>query len=370
VTLLLSRRRLLAATGASVLLAACGGGEESVPTGPGLRSAAIVRHVLYGAAGDIDLTEDEALGAAFLRECAIATPEVSFKWAALRPDPQSFDFKAADAIQAWTSSKAVALRGHALAWHQALPDWFEAYANRSNAGQLLDTHIDTVVGHYAGKLHSWDVVNEALDPFSDRDDGLRETPWLDFLGTGYIERAFRRAAAADASTSLVYNDYGFENDPGAAEKRAALLRLLEGLKTNGVPIKAAGIQAHLLQNNPDWSAFDATAYRAFLKEIAAMGLGIYVTELDVNDGGFAKDVSKRDEAVAGVYRDYLAVVLDEPALQVVETWGLSDRTSWIRNSYPRKDGALPRPLPLDDNFRRKPAWTAIEAAFSGKSTTG
>lgn len=37
------------------------------------------------------------------------------------------------------------------------------------------------------------------------------------------------------------------------------------------------------------------------------------------------DTDVRDRIVAGVYEDYLSVILDEPAVIAVLTWGLSDR---------------------------------------------
>ena len=94
-----------------------------------------------------------------------------------------------------------------------------------------------------------------------------------------------------------------------------------------------------------------------------MGLSLLVTELDVVDRSLSKDTKSRDAAVATVYRDYLAVALAEPAVKMVTTWGLSDRTNWIDRAYPRDDGAHARPLPLDAGYRRKPAWEAIGKAF-------
>ena len=67
-------------------------------------------------------------------------------------------------------------------------------------------HIHTVAGHFAGKLYSWDVVNEVLDPGSHRPDGLRDSPWLQNCGVDYIEQAFRATAAADPHALLVWNE--------------------------------------------------------------------------------------------------------------------------------------------------------------------
>ena len=362
-TRLLSRRALLSAAAATIAAAACGS-DPAAPGGPPLRERAAARGLVYGAAGDLELTTNQQLGTTFAREAGAFVPEVSLKWAALRPASDTFDFVASDALIAWAGARTILVRGHALAWHQALPNWFAGVANEQTAGGLLDAHIAAVAGRYSGRVRSWDVVNEALDPFSERDDGLREeSPWLRLLGPAYIARAFVAARGADATAVLTLNEYGFENDPGAARKRADFLRLIGRLKDSGTPIQAAGLQAHLLQNNPRWAEFDATAYSKFLGELAAMGLQLFVTELDVNDTAFPQDARTRDAAVASVYRDYLGVALAEPAVKMVTTWGLSDRTSWIDRAYPRDDGAHARPLPLDAGYRRKAAWEAIGKAF-------
>ncbi len=47
-----------------------------------------------------------------------------------------------------------------------------------------------------------------------------------------------------------------------------------------------------------------------------------------------KDIDVRDLIVASAYEDYLSVVLDEPAVIAVLTWGLSDRYTWRFKSSP------------------------------------
>ena len=71
---------------------------------------------------------------------------------------------------------------------------------------ILQDHIKTVVGHYAGQVYAWDVVNEAFEP----DGSLRKTIWSRD-GTGYIEQALRWAHAADPKALLFYNDFNAED---------------------------------------------------------------------------------------------------------------------------------------------------------------
>ncbi len=157
-----------------------------------------------------------------------------------------------------------------------MPDWFGSVAGPGNASSLLAAHIETVCGHYAGRLQAWDVVNEVVDPPAP--GGLRDTPWLRFLGPGYIAAAFHAARAADPAAVLFLNDYGLEPDsPSTDAKRLAMLALLRRLLDADAPVQGLGLQAHLVAGN----RFDSLA--GFLGQVGALGLRVAVSELDVSD---------------------------------------------------------------------------------------
>lgn len=339
--------------------------QDFTVTGKGsLKQRAAAKGLLYGAAGNYPtLSEDAQFAALFAQECGILVPENEMKWSFLRPTPDTFDFTQADWLAKFARSHNMLLRGHTLVWHQQLPDWFNEVVNQQNAEQIFVKHIETVVKHYAGQMHSWDVVNEGIAGAynTGRSDRLYDTPWLRFLGKDYIDLAFRVAAAADSKAMLVYNDFALDYDiPRHNDSKAAVLKLLEYLKAKGTPIHALGIQAHL---NGSETQFNPNQLRQFLRDVASMGLKILITELDVEDKNLPAAISIRDRRVASVYKDYLSVVLDEPAVIAVLTWGLSDRYTWLSQFNPRPDKLPVRPLPFDANFNRKLAWNAIAQAF-------
>ncbi|BAY20659.1 endo-1,4-beta-xylanase [Calothrix sp. NIES-2100] len=331
-----------------------------------LKQRAAQKGLIYGTASTKSyLASDPAYMAAIVENCSMFVPEWEFKWTAgdamLRPGVDQFDFTAADWIANFAATHKLLLRGHTLVWHESLPQWFKETVNSENAQQLLQKHIQTVVKRYAGKIHSWDVVNEAIEPKDGRDDGLRITPWLESLGTNYIDLAFRLTAEADPKALLFYNDYGLDYDtPKHEAKRTAVLKLLERLKSNGTPIHGLGIQAHL---SPGKNKFNPEKLRQFLQDVASLGLKIMITEMDVADQELPRDIELRDRIIAGAYEDYLSVVLEESAVIAVITWGLSDRYSWLSEFQPRSDKAAVRPLPFDAQMRRKLVWNAIARAF-------
>lgn len=356
----LSRRGLIAA-GVSATAGACQARDY-----PGLGDLAGRRNIVFGAAIEPDPVERDPDFAALLRrECTGLTPENHMKWNVLRPAPRQFDFDGADRVVAIARSQGAAVHGHALLWHEANPAWLARELNPRTAMEILTEHIDGVVGRYRGRVRSWDVVNEAVERNDQRPDGLRRSLWLEALGPYYIPLAFEAAHRADPSARLVFSDYGLEYDDESwmREKRGTMLELLYGWKRAGVPIHALGIQGHLLGDRP--AAF-GSGLRTFLRDVARLGLDVYVTELDVNDQKAPGSIQQRDEAVAGIYRAFLDAVLAEPAVKMVTTWGLTDRYTSKAGMFPRADGAPVRPLPFDRDLARKPAWFAMADAFTGQ----
>ncbi len=220
----------------------------------------------------------------------------------LRPAPDSFDFKPGDAVVDWAEQHKLLVRGHCLVWWNALPKWFSSYVTPANAKQVMTDHITTALRHYAGRLYSWDVVNEPIY-HDNRPDGLRRKPWLDLIGPEYIDIAFHTAHAADPHARLVLNECYIEHDtPGEIQRRAALLALVTRLRKARVPVTHVGVQGHLRGATP----LDRQGMADFAKQIQDLGLEIMITELDVDD----VDVpgAAIEHAVADKYAEFLDIM--------------------------------------------------------------
>jgi len=287
--------------------------------------------------------------------------ENAMKWRDLRPTPGTFDFRAADEVVAFASAHRQRVRGHNLCWHKALPDWFAATATRANARQIFTNHIQTVVSHFAGHIHSWDVVNEPLDLKDGRADGLRQAPWLDLIGDDYIELAFRTAKEADPTALLTLNEAGIQHDTKAQrDKRDRLFDLLKRLKKRGVPIDAVGIESHLATTGPQ----PGSGVRDFVRDVRKLEMQVFLTEVDVSDQFTDGSDAQRDVAVARVYKDYLSTMLAEPNVTVLVTWGITDRyTALSKPEYERRDEKPQRPLPFDASCQPVPAFFAVRDAI-------
>src|SRR5437016_2938248 len=218
-------------------------------TGAGsLKAHAVARGLLTGCAVNANLfREDEVFRKLLVEQYNILVPENCMKWNMLRPTAETYNFADAASLEAFAETHKMKMRGHNFVWHEALPGWFAGTVNKDNAQKFLVDHIHTVGGRYKGKMHSWDVVNEAIWIPDGRSDGLRSSsPWFQMLGPGYIDLAFRTAREADPTALLTYNDYGIEYDnDNEGKKRAAVLALLRRMKADKVPLDALGIQSHI-----------------------------------------------------------------------------------------------------------------------------
>ena len=330
-----------------------------------LQAHAHKRGLLAGCAVSAANLKEEAFTRVLVAQFGLVVAENAMKFGPIKPKPDTYFFDDADALVNFAHQHNMKVRGHNFVWHAQLPTWFKDVATKDNAKKILTDHIMTVGGRYKGKMQSWDVVNEAIQVSDGRPDGLRKSPWLELVGPDYLEIAFRTAHQADPKAKLTYNEYGIENESeGDAAKRAATLDLLKRLKAANVPIHALGIQAHI-NVGESWGK----GLRELIDGASALGLEVYLTELDVNDKAVKEtDIAAIDRIVAGVYTEFLSVALENKAVKSVLTWGLTDAHTWLADRRrPNSDDKQPRPpqrpLPFDADYKPTPAFFAMRDAF-------
>ncbi|WP_449257081.1 endo-1,4-beta-xylanase [Bosea sp. (in: a-proteobacteria)] len=316
------------------------------------------RPVALGSAAEIGaFRSDPRYREALKRYCDIIVPMNDLKWDALRHERAGFDFAGADEIVAFAEANGKALRGHTLLWGEALPPWVGEMTTRAEAERELTRHIEVVVDRYKGRIATWDVVNEVIkyDPTSG--GPWRDTVWQRLLGPEHVEIAFRTAARTDPKARLVLNDFHFEErDAGAAARRAVALDICRRLRDKGIPIHGLGMQAHLYAER----TIDTEGLQRFMRDLDGLGLDVEITELDVIDWKMPADAALRDKHAAALVASFLGAVASAKRPKAIVTWGLTDRYSWVGETFPRKDGARARPLPLDADYRQKPMLAVLE----------
>ena len=326
--------------------------------------------VPYGAAvRDAPLASEPDYRAALVRHCRQLVGEGGLKWYDLRPSRERFVYDLPDKQIDFASRNGMTLRGHTLVWYGAMPDWTKSIASASEAEREMVGHIETVMGRYRGRIKSWDVINEAIDPAT---GNVRTNILHTAVGgdTSILDLAFRTARAELPTAELVYNDY---MDWGATTHRNGVLNLLRGFRDRGVPVDALGIQSHIgfysSGTAQDIANAQIPAMRAFLDQVVALGYKLIITEFDVSDRNRTGTVAQRDEDVAVYGRAWLDLLFSYPQLKDVLVWGMNDKYSWLQNfGTPRPDGQPLRPLPYDASAQPKRLYTAIGDAFAATTT--
>jgi endo-1,4-beta-xylanase len=330
-----------------------------------LREKADRAGVLIGAAVNVAYLSEPAYTGTLAREFNMLEPEDAMKWAAIRPDEKTFDFTDADRLVAFAEAHiledhGMKVRGHTLVWGTDNPKWLaEGHFTAGQLHDLLHEHIRRVVGHYRGKVFAWDVVNEAF-----RQHGaLRDTIWynqpgigLAGNGTAYIEQAFRWAHEADPRALLFYNDAEAET---INRKSDAIYAMVQDFKRRGVPSDGIGLQMHIFNLSTD-----AASIAANIERFTKLGVQIHITEMDValpvdatGNPLHPADLQQQAE----LYRQIAADCLQHPGCTAIQTWGFTDKYSWLGwfTHGTQGDGLL-----FDREYRPKAAYDTLYGVFA------
>jgi endo-1,4-beta-xylanase len=326
---------------------------------------------------------DSATQALVVREFNSITADNFLKAALVNPQPGVYDFRAGDAFVALGERHKMFIVGHTLVWHNQTPPWFFTDSSGkpntpAQQKERLRSHIQAVAGHYAGRIHAWDVVNEVIG-----DDGAyRPTTWVKGVGDGdtLVSLAFRYAAQYAPNTELYYNDF----NAWRPTKRDGIVRLVRMLKKQGIRIDGVGMQGHWGLNYPETRYIEAA-----IDSFAAAGVKVMITELDVDvlpltkEGqiigqSFTEPQWQNEEFKK--FLDPYAAGLPEAVQQQltaryaelfgifwrkrdkidrVTFWGAHDGLSW-KNGYPIP-GRTNYPLLFDRARHPKPAYDAVLA---------
>jgi endo-1,4-beta-xylanase len=288
------------------------------------------------------------------------TPENLLKFQSVHPAADRYTFDAQDRYVQFGVDRKMQVVGHTLVWHNQTGAWvFQGAdgkpADRETLLARMRDHIHTVVGRYKGKIHGWDVVNEAID----EDGSLRKTAWRDGIGDDYVAKAFEFARDADPNAELYYNDYNLEKP----EKRAGVIKLVNDLKARGLRVDGIGNQAHWRLETPTIDAIEQA-----LVDLHGTGLKVMYTELDINllpsavpgaDPAAANPYAnglpdEKQQQLAARYADIFSLIVKHRSrVARVTFWGLSDADSWLNR------GRMNHPLLWDRQRQPKPAFRAV-----------
>lgn len=340
-----------------------------------LNATAEASGMMFGAAAGPPVLTDPNLEALYKQHCGIITTDIALKWSTVRPTANFVPvWTQADALISWAESNGILVKGHNLAWNEYVPSWLWTTSTTGpdfgtlnvpieDAQNYFDQHITETVSRYAGRIAVWDVVNEPIEPAHGRADLMRSKTWMKVFGPSYVERAFRRAHAADRDAKLFMNEQSLDR-MGCEKNRIAFLALVDRLLGRGVPIHGIGFESHLTL----WAGVTREGVMWLLEELRKRGLEVHISELDIAPLGSSNtalpatttDTAAIDARVAEATKSYLKDVLSFPHVKTLLTWQLVDKYSWLISKGQK------RPLPFDDNYQPKAMAFEIERALQNR----
>ena len=319
---------------------------------------------------------------------------------------ENLDFSRADAmldkILEWNNANPndkIRVRGHVLVWHSQTPEWFfhedydvaKPYADKETMNRRLEWFISSVFDHYFGEaangkydglFYGWDVVNEAVNGNTYRDDkvisdasdtstsdtrhGSNSMWWRVYKSNEFIINAFKYANKyAPNDVELYYNDFG-ETDNTKCE---GIVKLINDVKSaDGTRLDAFGMQAHY---NVD--GFSAAQFKSVAKKYAQAAGKVQLTELDFKasstyDGTAAtkeSEYTKMAYCHKNLYEAIKALKEEGANVSGITVWGVIEPNSWLHSQSDLGGGASGSaqcPLLFDGNYKAKPAyWAYVDA---------
>jgi endo-1,4-beta-xylanase len=317
----LSRRTFLLTLAASALATPAVRSAKAfiVPHDNRIAPLARQKGIFFGSAidpGDLDHADLKAL---YIDHCTSLTPRNTMKWTATEKRRGRFDFAGADKLVEFAIANKMQVHGHTLVWHN-VPSNVKGITKPRELDLVMRRHIQTQMRHFAGKVRSWDVVNE---PFEYDSDLIRTSIFEKLLGEEYIDSALRVARATDSNASLLINETHLEKQGALFDKkRAAFLALVDRLLEKQTPLDGIGIQGHF---RPGFDALDVAGFGQFCGELKKRGLDVHITELDASCKFVSRDKNFSSDDYGTIFERLILAAAENSQLKAVTVWGLSER---------------------------------------------
>lgn len=293
------------------------------------------------------------------------------KWSSVESQEGKFNYSAADAQVAFAQAHGMKVRGHNLVWATGAqtPSWVFLEADGktpmspSNPADVqllterIQNHIKNEVEHFGTAIYVWDVINEPFD--ASQSDCLAHGPFYNILGKRFLDVALQAARQyAPAGTQLFINDYNTEE----SAKLACIVRVVNDLKSRGIPIDGIGHETHYAINYPLISALGnavntlAATFPGLHQQVTEMDLSIYRAGDTATNYGANPPASVLAQQ-GYEYKLYFDMFRKlKGKLDAVTLWGMADDNTWL-DSFPVS--RIDRPLPFDTHLQAKPAYWGI-----------
>jgi endo-1,4-beta-xylanase len=334
-------------------------GNENISVLPPMKDYFNEKFMLGNIFNPSDVSSSKVTNTALTRHYNVLTAENNMKPNQLSSAKGSYNFSTADRMVNAAIASGFKVVGHTLLWHSQIPQWQQSVSS-DTALEDMKKYITDVVGHFKGKIYSWDVLNEVFPDggySSSWKTSMRSNnPWFKALGADFVYEGFLAARLADPNAILYYNDYNTDQT-GKATMIRDMVRdvnqkyLASGDKPAGEPADRLLIEGIGMQEHHN-TGVSANNIRNALNMFKPLGVKISVSELDVlivtyqefapYGHGTDKENSITGEKMtnglkkqAELYGQYFKVYLEfSDIIERVSFWGVTDDKSWRSAALP------------------------------------
>lgn len=279
---------------------------------------------------------------------ALKEPWKEFHWR--RPSPEK--------IIEFCESKGLAMHGHPLIWGNTgwnHPSWVSKDPDkREEMERLFEKRVREICGYYKGRIPSWDIVNESVDPVPGK-------PRYGVMPEDYTFKVFKWAEEGfPASVRFNIND----------SWRGVYPPFIRDLIARGAKIDVVGLQMHLFgsqpvldlaagkkinHNNTSWAPADVIRY---LEELDTLGRPIHLSEITIPAPG---EDARANAMQAELTRDMYRLWFSWPSIYRITWWNTVDDCG--ARGEPLKSGIFTRQM------EPKPVFHTLNGLINGEWKT-
>lgn len=238
------------------------------------------------------------------------TPGNAGKWGSVEATRDVMNWTALDLAYTHALTKGYVFKEHTLVWGNQQPAWLASLPPAEQVAEIEEWYA-AVAARYPG-LDQIDVVNEPLHvvpSYANAIGGSGVTGW------DWVIWSFEKARQYFPNAELLLNEYGVL---GSKRATADYLKIINLLKARGL-IDGIGEQAHGLEYA------QSGTIKANLDSLAATGLPLYITELDLEHADDATQLN--------MYKRVFPLLYEHPGVKGVTLWGYLAGEHWKPDAY-------------------------------------
>ncbi len=243
------------------------------------------------------------------------TPENEGKWGSVESTRDQYNWSGQDRAYNFAIANNIPFKAHTFVWGSQAPNWINSLSANEQAAEIEEWIKDYCTRYPATAMI--DVVNEATPGHAPA------TFAENAFGSDWIIRSFELARQYCPKATLILNDYNV-----LIWNTNEFLAMAQAAVSAGV-VDAIGVQAHGLES------LSASQLQSALNRVASLGLPIYVSEYDINEGDDQKQLQ--------IMQEQFPVFYNHNSVVGITIWGYVVGATWRANTGLIYDNGNPRP---------------------------